>query len=136
MNAGNYYDFLLRKEITMAERRKSERRSISYYLRIIDADTNLMLGHLGDITLQGLKMDSQKRLPVNKEYRLRINTTADVADKDFIEFSAYTRWCQPDPLQTGLYEIGFEIVKIALYDSAIVQRIMDKYGPRENTFKF
>ncbi len=50
----------------MAERRKSERRSISYYLRIIDADSNLMLGHLGDITLQGLKMDSQKPLPVKK----------------------------------------------------------------------
>ncbi len=120
----------------MAERRKSERRSISYYLRIIDADTNQMLGHLGDITLQGLKMDSQKRLPVRKEYRLRINTTSDVADKDFIEFSAFTRWCQPDPLQTGLYEIGFEIAKIAPYDSAIVQRIMDKYSARESSFKF
>ena len=29
----------------MAERRKFERRSISYYLRVIDAGTNQMLGH-------------------------------------------------------------------------------------------
>ena len=120
----------------MPERRKSQRRSISYYLRIIDAGTDQMIGHLADITLQGLKMDSQKPVPVNQKYRLRINTTADVADKDFIEFSAFTRWCQPDPLQTGLYETGFEIVKIAPHDSEIVQRIMDKYSAPRNSYKF
>ncbi len=120
----------------MAERRKFERRSISYYLRVIDSGANQMLGHLGDITLQGLKMDSQKPLPLKKEYRLRINTTADVADKDFIEFSAHTRWCQPDPLQTGLYEIGFEIAKIAPHDSAIIQRIIDKYSSQQTIFNF
>lgn len=120
----------------MAERRKFERRSISYYLRVIDAGTNLMLGHLADITLKGLKMDSQKPLLVKKEYRLRINTTADVADKESIEFSAFTRWCQSDPLQTGLYEIGFEIVIITPHDSAILQRIMDKYSVKEPDHNF
>jgi hypothetical protein len=120
----------------MAERRKFERRSISYYLRVIDAGTNQMLGHMADITLKGLKMDSQKPLLLKKEYRLRINTTADVADKESIEFSAFTRWCAPDPLQTGLYEIGFEIVIITPHDSAILQRIMDKYSVKETDHKF
>jgi c-di-GMP-binding flagellar brake protein YcgR len=120
----------------MAERRKAERRSISYYMRIVDSGANQMIGHLSDITLQGLKMDSQKTLPENEKYRLRINTTADVADKDYIEFVARSRWCQPDPLQTGLYEIGFEIIKIAPHDAEIVQRIVDKYSARENNFKF
>jgi len=115
----------------MAERRKLERRSISYYMRIIDAGANQMIGHLADITVKGLKMDSQKPLPVEKKYRLRLNTTADVADKDFIEFAAQTRWCQIDPLEPGLYDIGFEIVKIAPHDAEIVQRIVDKYGARE-----
>lgn len=118
----------------MAERRKVERRSISYYMRIIDASSNQMIGHLADISLQGLRMDSQKTLPVNEKYRLRINTTADVADKDSIEFVAYTRWCQPDPLQTGLLVIGFEIIKIAPHDAEIVQRIVDKYSTPENSF--
>jgi hypothetical protein len=92
-----------------------------------------MIGHLADISLQGLKMDSQKPIPVRKEYRLRINTTEDVADKDSIEFVASTRWCELDPLQTTLYEIGFEIVKIGPHDAEIVERIMDKYSARENS---
>jgi len=120
----------------MAERRKLERRSISYYMRIIDIGANQLIGHLADITLQGLKMDSQKPLPVKKEYRLRINTTADVADIDFIEFVACTRWCQLDPLQTGLFEIGFEILKIDPHDAEIVQRIVEKYSARENRLYF
>ena len=117
----------------MAEQRKLERRSISYYMRIIDVGANQFIGHLADLTLQGLKMDSQKPLPVKKEYRLRINTTADVADKDFIEFVAWIRWCELDPRQPGLFNIGFEILKIDSHDAEIVQRIMDKYSARENS---
>lgn len=120
----------------MAERRKVDRRSISYYLRIIDAGAKEMIGHLADITLEGLRMDSQKTLPVEKEYRLRINTTEDVADKDFIEFTACTRWCQPDPLEPGLFEIGFEILKISPHDAEIVRHIMEKYSARETRINF
>jgi hypothetical protein len=120
----------------MPERRKSKRRSISYYMRVIDASANQMIGHLADITLQGLKIDSQKPLQVNKEYRLRIYTTADVADKDYIEFSACARWCEPDTLEPGIYEIGFEIVRILHHDAEIVQHIVDKYSIRENSLNF
>jgi len=120
----------------MPERRKTKRRSISYYLRVIDAGANQMIGHLADITLQGLKMDSQKPVQVHKEYRLRIYTTADVADKDFVEFVARARWCTADPVDPGIFEIGFEIIKIEPRDAEIVQHIVDKYSARENSFFF
>ena len=116
----------------MLERRKFKRRSISYYLRVIDGGANQMIGHLADISQQGLKMDSQKPIPLSKVFKLRINTTVDVADKDYIEFSAITRWCELDPLQTGLFEIGFEIIKLDLHDAEIVQRIMEKYSSPDN----
>jgi len=120
----------------MPERRKSKRRSISYYMRIIDTGSNQMIGHLADISVQGLRIDSQKPLQVKKEYRLRIYTTADVADKDYIEFAACARWCEPDQLEPGLYDVGFEIVGIDRHDADIVQRIMNKYSVRENSFNF
>ena len=115
----------------MAERRQIERRSISYYMRIVDAQANQLIGHLADISVKGLKMDSQKPLPVGKKYRLRLNTTADVADKDFIEFEACSKWCQLDPIEPVLFDIGFEITEIDPHDVGIVQNIVDKYGSRE-----
>jgi nicotinic acid phosphoribosyltransferase len=120
----------------MTERRRIQRRSISYYMRVIDATENQMIGHLADITLTGLRMDSQNPIKVSKEYRLRIYTTSDVADKDFIEFGARTRWCNVDPVDPGVYDIGFEIIKITPHDSEIVKHIMDKYSSQQNSFMF
>lgn len=120
----------------MTERRKIKRRSISYYMRIVDASEKQMIGHLADITLTGLRMDSQEPIKVPKEFLLRIYTTPDVADKDYIEFGALTRWCRMDPIDLGIYDIGFEIIKIAPRDAEIVKNIMDKYSPKENSFPF
>ena len=119
----------------MLERRKTKRRSISYYMRIVDTGINQIIGHLADITLKGLKIDSQKAIQVPKMYRLRIYTTADVSDRDYIEFEASARWCHIDPLEPGLFVIGFEIIKIDPHATAIVQRIVDKYSARENNNK-
>jgi hypothetical protein len=120
----------------MAERRRIQRRSISYYMRVIDAGENQMIGHLADITLTGLRMDSQKPIKISKEFKLRIYTTTDVSDKDYIEFGARTRWCNIDPVDPGVYDIGFEIIKITPHDAEIVKHIMDKYSSRENSFMF
>jgi hypothetical protein len=118
----------------MQNRRSTKRRSISYYLRIIDSESKKLIGHLADITLQGLKIDSQAQLPVNKNYRLRINTTTDVAEKDYIEFEACTKWCKIDPIQPGIFNVGFEIILIDPTDADIIQRIVNKYSRPDNTY--
>ncbi len=120
----------------MTERRRIQRRSISYYMRVIDAGENQMIGHLADITLTGLRMDSQKPIKVSKEFQLRLYTTSDVADKDFIEFGARAKWCNVDPVDPGVYDIGFEIIKISQHDTDIVKHIMDKYSSQQNSFMF
>jgi len=117
----------------MTERRRIQRRSISYYLRVIDAGENQMIGHLADITLTGLRMDSQKPIKVLKEFQLRIYTSSDVSDKDYIEFGARAKWCKIDPVDPGLYDVGFEIIKISPHDTAVVKHIMDKYSSRDSS---
>lgn len=120
----------------MPERRKIKRRSMSYYMRVVDVSTNQVLGHLADISMQGLKIDSQSPMQIRKDTRLRLYTTQDVADKDHIDFLASSRWCHVDPLEPGLYDIGFEIIRIDPHDAAILQRIVDKYTTKESTFNF
>ena len=120
----------------MRERRKLKRRSMSYYMPVIDPKTEQIIGHLVDITMQGLMMDSQLLIPIDKDWELRLNVTADVADKNYIEFLGRCKWCQPDALEPYLNDIGFEIISISPHDAEIIQRIVDKYGARENTFNF
>ena len=46
------------------------------------------------------------------DFRLRLDTMPDVADKDYIKFTARTKWCLPDAVEPYLYDIGFSIIVI------------------------
>jgi hypothetical protein len=100
---------------------------------VLDPKSEEILGHLVDITAQGIMMDSQKIYPLNKDFRLRMNVTADVADKSSIDFIARTKWCRPDSIEPYLYDIGFEIIKISNEDAGVIKRIVDKYGSRDSS---
>jgi hypothetical protein len=119
------------KEMDVNERRKLKRISLSYYMLVMDAATHKTVGHLVDITPKGFMMDTQFQIPPNNEYRLRIDTTADVADKSFIELTARSKWVATDAVELGLFDIGFEIVNISPHDADIVKRIVGKYGMRD-----
>jgi hypothetical protein len=119
------------KEPSTQDRRRLKRRSISYYMLVIEADTQKMIGHLVDITPKGLMLDTQYPIPLGKEYRLRIETTPDVADKGFIEFKARSVWRTPDPVEAYLNDVGFEITDIRPHDAEIIQHIVDRYGKHD-----
>ncbi len=113
------------------ERRKLKRKNLTYYMPVIDPKNEQIIGHLVDISPKGLMMDSQQAFTVGQDYRLRLNVTADVAERNFIDFDARTKWCRPDIVEPYLYDIGFEIVKISSQDAAVINRIVEKYGSRE-----
>lgn len=113
------------------ERRKLKRRSLSYYLLVMDANTREMVGHLVDITPLGLMMDSQKSLPLENDFRLLLDTMPDVADKNYIKFTARTKWCLPDAVEPYLFDIGFSIIDIAPHDAEIIRQISEKYASRD-----
>ena len=117
---------------SVQERRTLKRRSLEYYMLVLDAKSRETLGHLVDITPLGLMMDSPKALPLENDYRLRLDTAPDVADKSFINFTARTKWCLPDAIEPYLYDIGFSIIGIAQHDAEIIRQIAEKYAARDN----
>jgi hypothetical protein len=119
------------KEMSTQERRKLKRRSLSYYMLVTDPTTNKTVGHLVDITPKGFMMDTQYQIPPHRECHFRLDTTADVATKSFIEITARSVWVAPDAVEVGLFDIGFEITTMTEEDADILQRIVDKYGDRE-----
>ena len=112
----------------MAERRSKDRKDFSYYMRLTDVDSGELVGHLVDISINGFKLDSQKPLPVDKVFRFHMDLTSEVASKPFMVFKARSKWCQTDPFDPFVYNVGFELVDIAPSDSAIFKRIVEQYG--------
>ena len=114
----------------MDERRRVERKDFSYYMRLIDSDTQKLLGHLVDISSGGFKLDSQTPIPVEKDFRLRMDLTGEVANKPFMVFVARSKWCEVDPLDPFVYNVGFQLINIAPSDLEIINRMIEKYGTK------
>jgi hypothetical protein len=112
----------------MDDRRHQERKDFSYYMRLVDNDTQNLVGHLVDISSGGFKLDSQAPIPINKDFRLRMDLTSEVADKPAMVFVARSRWCEVDPLDPFIYNVGFQLINISPADLDIIIRMMEKYG--------
>jgi len=114
------------------ERRKLNRKDFSYYMRLIDSDTQELVGHLVDISSGGFKLDSQTPIPPNKDFRFRMDLTSEVANKPSMVFVARSKWCEVDPLDPFLYNVGFQLVNISPGDIEIFKRMMEKYGTKSS----
>ena len=56
----------------MGDRRHLERKDFSYYMRLVDNDTQDLVGHLVDISSGGFKLDSQSPIPINKDMTFKM----------------------------------------------------------------
>ena len=79
-----------------------------------------------EIVVKGLGIN--KPLPLNKDFKLRLNLSGEVADKPSMVFMARSRWCKVDPLDPYIYNVGFQLIHIAPGDLEIFNRMMEKYG--------
>jgi hypothetical protein len=112
----------------MQERRTTKRIKISYYVPVVNAESYDQLGILLEITPRGLLVDSEKMLPIDKEFRLRLDLTDQSFNSPFISFMAKTKWVRPDRIEPNYFNIGFEITQISKSDQMTVQEIMEKYA--------
>jgi len=114
----------------MAERRTTPRKKFSMYMRVTNDDTGEIVGHMIEIGAIGFRLETMEALPLNKDYYLRLEVTADLGavDVPYIVFIAQTRWCKADEIQPNLYQVGFELKEMVPEDKEIYLRVLEKYG--------
>ncbi len=112
----------------MAERRTVPRKKFEYYMTVTDEETGELLGHLVQISIDGLQLETIKELPIQKDYYLHLELTPELADRPYMVFIAKSRWCKMDEIQPNLFRVGFSIVEILPDDKNIFMNIIMKYG--------
>ncbi len=110
------------------EKRKLTRKNFSYYMRIMDEASGKVVGHISDISSGGFKVDSQQPIPLNINFRLRIDQTSEISNKSYMLFSARAMWCQADQLEPGTYNVGFKITEMTPGDYDIFLKMFNTYG--------
>ncbi len=98
-------------------------------MRVMDNDTEEILGYLTDISLGGFRLESPKNLAVEKDYTLRLEYAVEERDMRYIVLIARVRWSQPDPIEPYEYILGFQVVSIAPSEQEIYNSLVENYGP-------
>lgn len=112
----------------MPERRIVPRKNFSFYMRVLDDDTQTILGHMVEVSASGLRLETVATLPIDKDYYLRLELTPELGGLPYIVFIAHSKWCKIDDIQPNLYRVGFEIIEIMPEDKEIFIRILEKFG--------
>lgn len=115
----------------MDDRRKTKRKYLLFYTRVFDLGTGKLLGHLVDITPTGAMLISEQAVPAGQDFRLKLELSPEVAAQPFLEFDARSLWCHQD-INPQFYNTGFEFRAVTVENVAIIERIIEAYGFRDN----
>jgi hypothetical protein len=114
-----------------ADKRKLTRKNFSYYMRVMNESTGDLVGQLGDISSGGFKLESAKPIVLGEVFYLRIDQTGEISQKSYITFKARARWCQKDPYDPTIYNVGFQIVEMTPADYDIFVTMFNTYGVQQ-----
>jgi hypothetical protein len=102
--------------------RRQERTRLIYHLRVFDARRKKLLGHMVDITPEGLMLIGETPVPVGRKYSLRMDLPRNLMADGHLTFSAESKWCTKDTTE-DFYSMGMRIVKMTPEALALVQRL-------------
>ncbi|MBL8062832.1 MAG: PilZ domain-containing protein [Anaerolineales bacterium] len=111
-----------------SDKRKLSRRNFSYYMRVLDKQSGELLGQIADISTGGFRLESAKPIAVGETFELVIDQVGQISPKSYITFSARIRWCQRDPYDPTIYNVGFQLLDMTPADYDVFVTMFNSYG--------
>jgi hypothetical protein len=109
------------------DKRVLKRRHLIYYLSVIDRTTQELIGHLVDITPDGIMLIVEKPLPVDVDYLLQILLPQEINGQESLDLDARAVWCRPD-VNPSLYGMGFQISEVTPEDIRLIMKTIQDFG--------
>lgn len=117
----------------MKERRKQERKTLVAYTQVFDLYGGNLLGYLGDLTVSGAMIISEKPMKPDTEITLALELPEMPGIKAVrMSVSARVAWCQQD-LSPQFFNIGFEFNDISEEQKQLVASIVQNYEFRRDS---
>ncbi len=114
----------------MPERRKLKRRHLIYYLRVFDRTNGRQIGHLVDLTPDGMMLMSERPIRVGRTIGVKMVLPPESARERTIEFDATSMWTSQD-VNPDFYDTGFKLSRVARKHLAEIQTLIEDYGFRD-----
>jgi hypothetical protein len=109
------------------EKRAEKRRHLIYYLHVYDQLNNELLGHVVDITAEGLMIIGEKVLPVDHDYTLHMTLPSEILGRESLDFEARSIWSRKD-VDPTMFGTGFRLKDVDSEESRIIRRLIKDFG--------
>ncbi len=114
----------------MPDRRRLKRRHLLYYLRVTDTHTGRLIGHLVDITPDGVLIMSERRIRLGRTITLRMALPGQRGGGTGLEFEATSLWHRRD-VNPDFWDIGFRTTALSRKQAAAIETLIEDYGFRD-----
>lgn len=112
------------------ERRSILRRHLIYYLRVWEQESGELLGHVVDMTTDGLMLISEKAIPTGKVLAMEIRWQAPEGEPINMRFRAESRWSNNDA-NPEFYDTGFKLLDGSEEVLEPIREVIEKYSFQE-----
>ena len=114
----------------MAEKRRLKRRHLIYYLRVFDRNDDQLIGHLTDITVEGMMLISEEPIKTNTVFQARMVLPTGIEGHKPVNFDIGSVWCHRD-VNPNFYATGFQLIDISPEDVETINSLIDEFGFRD-----
>ncbi|CAN2040904.1 PilZ domain-containing protein [Candidatus Magnetomoraceae bacterium gMMP-15] len=110
----------------MSNQRSQKRIHLIYYLRVFNTENDQLLGHLVDITTEGLMLISESPIKKDIDFNLRMVLPETIEGSKIIHFQAKSIWCKKD-INPDFYDTGFQFTKVSSEQIEIIERLIKEF---------
>jgi hypothetical protein len=104
------------KETAVLEHRRSRRKRVQTAIKVFDAITDQAIGHVGNLSADGMLLVSSRELPDDALFQLTFTLPGRAAEQPRrVEIGVHEQWGEPASFP-GQYWVGFRIIDIAAED--------------------
>ena len=107
------------------EHRHKTRKHLFIYLKIFDQHTGELLGHLGDISKEGMMIIADAAFPLQQQWDVRMVLPDDRAfSQKFLDLQVQSRWSAPD-VNPEFHCTGFLFINKAENDFTVIDKVIN-----------
>ena len=109
------------------DKRTTKRRHLIYYLHVYNQANNELIGHVVDITAEGLMIIGETVQPVDQDFHLHMTLPSEIMGRESLDFDARSIWSRPD-VDPTLFGTGFSLKDVDSEEGRIIRRLIKDFG--------
>lgn len=104
--------------------RAQKRWQLIAALRVFDQKSGAVVGHLFDVTTEGIRLISEQAFVTEREYQLQMHTEDESKDNT-IALNARSIWSKED-INPNFYDTGFQLIDVSAETKSYLAHLIDE----------